>query len=935
MSNNLFQFYHQNCLNLARSIVLKNSAYADLMNTMDNQSPQYIRQGKTVNQQDLTSWRYYRHLAGDYHELDEKMYVRSLDTLEMIEFSKASLANHRATYRGYDLLGDFHENLVSKYPGQTDLIYGILNPIPYEKSIAANDYDIIHINKTLIEENEHPLLDELQLRIRGNLSRWDVGGYKLTDDLYEPTRMAILAMNLPLMIMAIRQKYVKTIYAHSFHIWQYLGSKRKLDQFARFLTKEQALWLYRNIQWVIDNPGKTDTFEALVENMLSKRTIPLYKYLLKTDNTDIINFNPKNRADRIQLNLPDMDYQSVKDKIKIDELMGKEVPTALNNLDNLIEDTVKTEKALKWSKYSNLETKVLESHVEDYSAISPYPIEHILLNTWVYAACNRRYLPIISITNPFTAELMTMSPQEALVLFTYAWMEWNSTARIHIPTLSAYQILPANPPDWAAIERKVNKRYDLSLYIRYLKDIYPVMGTIVSTETFDEYCLQVQKFKLALRNIWSFESDMRLSGELRRLMSRIHRTEYCKLTDDPNKTFVDYFKERGWSVLGLSRENYKHLATSILTKVTGADLHVGLSIGDIQQAMIKIMERLSSYSVQFISSITGEETIVTDPYPVKQSTIWQYENDFKHTYIGNSRLFRRWSFSWSRDYLGYSQLSSQLPSHTYDTENAAFEPSLKSKGHIEYRNYLGARRADITTEHDFTDMKTLDTIMWMEDGTLYIEDLRNVNIPDSKVPLFDAILTRVLRTPPDLTPGNNTSNHPSLASLKPHVYTEHYSKSMVDADGNLHLKGIWYLDTRDIEGEQLYTDLSTVKHILDMLILPKGPIGTSAIIEFDLLTRTLAGFNYPTKRFGETRPINLTELVTTNLEGFDYPLTPYGTTPVLTMADMGARKYLDMLEYPENRAGRNRLIVTDLIRVRPIVNMDDELTYDKLGTRGR
>lgn len=934
MSNNLFQFYQQDCLDLARSIVIKNSAFAESMNEIDNQSPLYLQRGKQVNKNNPKSWRYYMHLAGDYHELDEIMKVRSLDTLQEIDFTKENLINHRATYRGYLLRGEFHKSLIDKYPKQTDLIYGILNPVPYEKSIAANDYDILFIDDTLIEDNEHYLLEELQFRIRANLTRWDVGGYKLTDDLYEPTRFALLYMNLPLMIMAIRQKYVKTIYTHSFHIWQYLSAHRSLDQFSRFLTKEQTLWLYRNIQWIMDNPGKVDTFEALMENILTKRAIPLFKYILRTDNSDILNYNPKIRADRIQLNLPDTDFKSALDTIQIDRLMNKEIPTAIDNNtnDNVLYETVQAEKGLKWNKHTNLETKVLESHLEDNSTSSPFPMANILINEWFYSSYLNRYIPVISLTNPFTAELMAMTPKEACVLFTYAWAEWNSHAQDLIPEISAYRVLPANPPDWDKLIKQSNKDYDLSVYVNYLKTIYPTMESMVSTESFYKYCQQVQKFKLACRNIWSYEPNLRKSGELRRLLSRIEMTQYCQLANRPNQTYVDYFRERSWSVFDLSKENYKNLALSILNKITGADLNVGIRLSDIQRAMIKIMERLSSYSVQYIHSTSGEETNILDPYPIKLHPHSIEEFDIKYTYHGNSEIFNKWTVCWGVDYLGYSPLDTCLPSHTYDSQKAGFDNSLKAKDDTHYRYMLNARKVKIDYQEDWDSLSDADSILWMEDGNIYIEDIRNTQVVDNRVNI-DLIVNagehQGNMSIDELLADAVTSE--TFGNLQPHVYSDHYSKGLIDGDGNIHLKGIWYGNIRVLPGEQMRTPLDNVEVVLNGFKYPTERFGVSQVVELEYLPNVLEGFVYPTDKRGTTSTINMNELVKQILEGFDYPTNPIGTSQSVTLSDLVRNKF-NGFTLPEDELGRNNLKLSDVVidAKDHTVNMSDNFTEAKL-----
>lgn len=110
MSNVYFDVYRDDTIKLVRSVIIKFNQTAEQINyQLERNFP------ITVDQDNPASWKYYMHLAGEYHSTDEMMYVRSSDTLEVIEFTKANLAIHRATARSYVPGSTLYKSLARQY----------------------------------------------------------------------------------------------------------------------------------------------------------------------------------------------------------------------------------------------------------------------------------------------------------------------------------------------------------------------------------------------------------------------------------------------------------------------------------------------------------------------------------------------------------------------------------------------------------------------------------------------------------------------------------------------------------------------------------------------------------------------------------------------------------------------------------------------------
>ena len=268
MSDSTYDLYRQSCINLARSIILKSSEVAAAINA------ELTLYGVDVDETDPSTWKYYLNLNGQYHSFDTPMTVTSLDTLEVIAFTRESLEIHRSTAKAYTFNSEAYLSLLARYPEQETLIRGIVNPVDIDAALSAADWDILHYNDDLVEVNEADLVNRIQTWIRRHMLRWHINDYTISDDLYLAAAMGVMYSHLPNAIVNIRLDNAKTYKAHSYHVWTYLASRGGLSGFRDTLSTAQALFLYRNIRYIYKNSGKTSTFKLLIENLLTQRGRP-------------------------------------------------------------------------------------------------------------------------------------------------------------------------------------------------------------------------------------------------------------------------------------------------------------------------------------------------------------------------------------------------------------------------------------------------------------------------------------------------------------------------------------------------------------------------------------------------------------------------------------------------------------------------------------
>lgn len=628
MSVSIYNIYVQACKDLARSIVVKSEATARAINEWDKYFyPTFF------DEHNKRTWRYYMHLAGQYHPSDlidgkPSIKILSIDTIEEIDFTVENLKYHRATWREYQKGSTYYQNLIQKHPEKVKLIDGILNPINIDEAIAADDYTILWYDKRFVEENEYTLMLKIQEYATQFFDRWKVVDYEITDELYECARIGVFYSYLPYFIMQARYEKARTIEAHSFHVWGYLGSHQYLDEYRAHLNLFQRMWFYRNIKWVEELPGKMDTFTKLIEVVMTERRLPIAEFqtrqdisLMSEDNTAMY---PEVDFKRIPLNMH-KEISRAGSIRTIDEIVEKEVPEARDNKDFIEEDKLNAKRRLTRSANRTLSSKVLESLVVDHSKRQAIRPEDVELNEWIYMVTQDLYTAKINVTHPKTASQMPLTQREALITFIYClmkshWIQDNPAAKdivldpTWIPTITARNVVRRRKPSIEQVRKVIDERYVDPLYV-YAADHYTIpVESIISIDKFSEFLGDVLRMKNIHRNLYSFTEDAREHIQVKTITEQYYETVICKLTEKP-MTFADFFKYSNIDIENMTPKEYSQLANEITKTSFGQDIVQRNSLREIQGMMIRLLKQLSSYSIQFLKTINEESTIVIDwPY---------------------------------------------------------------------------------------------------------------------------------------------------------------------------------------------------------------------------------------------------------------------------------------------------------------------------------
>lgn len=600
--------YRSNVLQLARTVTIKFAANSDARNEY------YLKfKGVDFRELPLSQQPYYKHLAGQYLDgIDEVMTVVSLDTLEEIPFTYDSLLVHRATAKAYTIDSDYHRALLARYPDYSDLIRGIINPAPIDLAVNAPDFTILTWDTTLVESQETNLMAELQTWVNGFTTRWYMGRLGLTQTMYDAGFWLQLSMSLPGAIMNIRLANCGTRYVHSYHIWGYLGSHGRLHLYKDYLTTKQALHLYRNIAWYENNAGKKETFTDLIENILTERNIPLLEFQLWHNSSELpTNILPEMEVAKIPLNNLAQSASGVQ-KTDIQTVLRQQVPMARNNADYLENQLSVVPMRARSTFVSTLPSKVVKSEMVDNTDSTPVRLIETIYNEWVWLVTQDRYIANVSLENPLTQTFMTLSPRQALVLWTYFLLKSYELPTGVIPSVLCQGVMRVVPPTYNELVAEADMSVLTPTMVMLALTEHTPVGKIISTEEFYRTMVQIHGNRLGHRVLYATQEDPVRRGFLERLTQQFYFTTRVNLVDDPTKTYDQWLAENQLDFSDFQTGDFAAIEETLFALCTGMNLKQVNSMKEIQAAMLGIVSQLSSYSIQFLKEINDGPYLVPD-----------------------------------------------------------------------------------------------------------------------------------------------------------------------------------------------------------------------------------------------------------------------------------------------------------------------------------
>lgn len=607
MSDNSFRVYLDSVLTLAQTITVKSEYVAQRTNERLLQFLEY-----ETDLERPETWKYYMNLAGEYHPTDKIMKVISSDNLQEIDFTKDNLLIHKNTARDYQFGTRQYGELLAQYPypGQEDLILGILYPVDKATAIAAPDHKILGYPASLIEENEYTLVEELQKWTDIYYKRYYNWQYTISDSLYEHVTLSMYFQNLVMAILTARLKKHKTIEAHSYYVKEYLASHNMLGQYHKFMTLEQSMHLYRNVRYYQRHPGQNDTLEKLIDSLMTKRRLPMAHYTMRHDTL--------NQTEEIypevifkRTDMTPVPSAGAPEYVHTDLFLAKEVHEAPANEEEILFVQDQVQQFLKDSPSNVVQTKVLESAMVDFAGALTYKLADVQVAHWLYYAHLGFYQAFINVANPRTSERIVLSNKDAYVLATYCLYRSFEAEPTVIPLMGAQRVQRYPLPSDADIKSVVDMKFVDDFSWKTAKEYMSEVKDMISIDAFYDKTIQIHKSANFQRNLISYQEGMHERGEVFKMVERYWTDAYIRLVP-VGTTYADWLVSRSLSFDDFERIDYENLYEAIVNAAIGKNLSSKPSLRNVQKAMASALKDMSSYTIQVVTLMADDETIMTD-----------------------------------------------------------------------------------------------------------------------------------------------------------------------------------------------------------------------------------------------------------------------------------------------------------------------------------
>lgn len=629
------EIYKQQIFNFLKSMTIKSKFLADSINN------NLLAAGISVDLSDPYTWKYYLNVSGEYHHTDTFMYIYSVDTQERIFFSKETLKDHPKTVAAYKAGSELYETLLLQYPTQVDLIKSIVYPCDVSAAIAASDLTVLSYGNTFLETDEQPfILSEIDKFLDFFALRW-YAPWLWYEQYSFPAQWASLWQLLYLVIYTARVKAIKTSYVHSYHIWEYLTSNG-LNDYRDILNRRQAMFLYRNLDYLYANQGKKSNLILLVNKLLKEIHVGMVGKVIyqKTDDNPELRWIPEIISEPIPTDFADILQATTTESVT--DITYKLYKAGFEKDQSTLHiDTV--EKEVGATPFNTLPTKILEIYPVIVDRKYADMLANFTMDLLVKLVNDNRYQVKSNFKDTISGLSIDLSPKEILALYYYCSFRERGDTPISPPTMytpkGSYKFAPTPFPK---VTQLYGKKYTTNAYIDvslFNKSYYPP-SVLVNTKEFDALLLdQFNSFVSQVNYSRAIHDHTTMQILHKNLPNVMDMTSYGLLLI-PYANYDAWFETKGLNPL-ISKYNqigantnkaYGELADSLIELLVNPSSEVFLTYGNVVQTeefykkLKNLFIQLCSYDVLFLDTPRGEEHWV----PFSKFTLDRQSEDLSH-----------------------------------------------------------------------------------------------------------------------------------------------------------------------------------------------------------------------------------------------------------------------------------------------------------------
>lgn len=419
--------------------------------------------GYAFDEDDPPTWKYWLNIQGLHHVSDwvphpvtgvmGDIHVKSLDRPDVwIPFTPDSLDRNYVTRQDYLIHRPSFRRLITAYPAHADLIKNVLHPVsenglgaameaPHLTLLRWPGSDPERSETSYLETNELPsIIQDLEDYLDYVRERWYKSWLARIEPPYDPVFWGNLWQHLLARIAVSRIENMNTAQASSFHVWEYLKSTG-IGDYRDVLTNRQALFLYRNMRYILDNRGRQSNLRLLVDDLLREESVSVVSKTVYQE-TETLRDDCEWRTEFVSE--PVVTDRSV---FRSTVREPQDVTTVIRQLFDSDEESrtdvpyVETmRKRLAATTFNRYSTKLLE--LESFRRDSQYRVMffNLFFDTLVYFIQNNLIRETVALRDPESGITLSMNPKDMLILMSYASRRVLDPATTPFLTPSTYTV---------------------------------------------------------------------------------------------------------------------------------------------------------------------------------------------------------------------------------------------------------------------------------------------------------------------------------------------------------------------------------------------------------------------------------------------------------------------------------------------------------------
>lgn len=588
-----------------------------------------IKYRKVPNEFNKASWRYYRHLAGEYHEVDVPMKVISRDNKQEIVLTRETLEVHIDTKESLTQYGAFYDEVVQKYPEQELLLKTLISsnePKPIEEIINLSNWQIVSYNEGLVEPQETDLILRLQERIDNFAIRGLITNYTLADNLFMAVLYCQLYNFIILNILSIRLSNLKTSRVHSYHLLNYFASHHGLDSSYAYIDNYQRLFLYRNLKYLDSHAGQESTFKTLIEKFFDRKRVVITNYEYKQLNNlrdDLsIDYGYKQNI----LNNEKFVYE---DKMFTpEELSHKEISILKNNYKEYSYNFDDIDFKMLNSLDSSVKTKDLEITLTDSSNDVKHKLVELLIDYWGVTLELGYNNSIVNILDPISGKDLVLESRDAYKLFIVSLLKHYNVKIDHIPDVDVWRAFKEKFPTDNWLIKRLQKPWPfVNSRVSKVSVQAPKYRQLETRSAFRRYVEDVYRFELGMWIYLGSTGEFYSHYDIERGFEDLHRPYVVKNGGEKINDFLKRIELE--DLKDYTRDQARELAEIILHK-SSDDILKDNEINRLtQESVVNIFSKFKSYSTQLLNNFNVSDTRLLGlvmPY----YTISGYDLEYTH-----------------------------------------------------------------------------------------------------------------------------------------------------------------------------------------------------------------------------------------------------------------------------------------------------------------